>query len=99
SLDIADVVGSVADELGVSRSQVAIAWTLAHPAVVSPIIGARTLSQAEDNLGALGVRLSAQQIERLNQASAPQPIFPERFIGRPMAQQLIFGKSVLALRG
>lgn len=99
SLDIADVVGSVADELGVSHSQVAIAWTLAHPAVVSPIIGARTLSQAEDNLGALGVRLSSEQIERLNRASAPQPIFPERFIGRPMAQQLIFGKSVLAPRG
>lgn len=98
SLDIAEVVGEVADELGVSRSQVAIAWTLTHPAVVSPIIGARTLSQAEDNLGALGVRLSADQLERLNAASAPQPIFPQRFIGRPMAQQLIFGTSALEPR-
>lgn len=93
SLDIADVVGTVAGELGVSRSQVAIAWTLANPAIVSPIMGARTLSQAEDNLGALDVVLSADQLARLNEASAPAPIFPERFIGRPMAQQLIFGTS------
>jgi len=93
SLDIADVVGTVAEELGVSRSQVAIAWTLANPAIVSPIMGARTLSQAEDNLGALDVVLSADQLARLNEASAPAPIFPERFIGRPMAQQLIFGTS------
>lgn len=91
SLDIAAVVGQVAQELGVSRSQVAIAWTLAHPAIVSPIIGARTAAQAEDNLGALDVVLSDDQLARLNAASAPAPIFPERFIGRPMAQQLIFG--------
>lgn len=91
SLQIADVVGEVAAELGVSRSQVAIAWTLSHPAVVSPIIGARTLAQAEDNLGALAVVLSAAQRARLETASAVPPIFPGRFIGRPMARQLIFG--------
>lgn len=95
SLDIADVVGSVAEELGVSRSQVAIAWTMAHAAVVSPILGARTVAQAEDNLGALEVVLGDEHLARLNAASAPEPIFPERFIGRPMAQQLIFGTSPL----
>lgn len=98
SLAIADVVGSVADELGVSRAQVALAWTLAQPGVVSPIIGARTLAQAEDNLGALSITLSADQLHRLDAASAPAPIFPERFIGRPMAQQLIFGTSTLQPR-
>jgi aryl-alcohol dehydrogenase-like predicted oxidoreductase len=98
SLAIAEVVGEVAEELGVSRSQVAIAWTLANPAVVSPIIGARTVAQAEDNLGALTVVLSAAQLTRLNEASAPAPIFPARFIGRPMAQQLIFGTSMLTGR-
>lgn len=98
SLQIAEVVGLVADELGVSRSQVAIAWTLANPAVVSPIIGARTLQQAEDNLDAVSVVLSEDQLARLDQASAPAPIFPARFIGRPMAQQLIFGTSSLTGR-
>jgi len=98
SLDIAEVVGKVAAELGVSRSQVAIAWTLANPAVVSPIMGARTLQQAEDNFGALDVVLTADQLARLNEASAPAPIFPDRFIGRPMAQQLIFGTSMIDRR-
>lgn len=98
SLDIADAVGMVAGELGVSRSQVAIAWTLVNPAVVSPIIGARTLAQAEDNMGALAVRLSAEHVALLDAASAPAPIFPARFIGRPMAQQLIFGTAALSAR-
>lgn len=98
SLDIADVVGEVAEELGASRAQVAIAWTLAHAAVVSPIIGARTLGQAEDNLGALDIVLDDQQRSRLDAASALAPIFPQRFIGRPMAQQLIFGTAGLARR-
>lgn len=93
SLSIADVVGTVAKELNASRSQVALAWTLRNPAVVSPIMGARTLEQAKDNFGALDISLGADQLERLNDASALPPIFPERFIGRPMAQQLIFGGS------
>jgi aryl-alcohol dehydrogenase-like predicted oxidoreductase len=93
SLNIAEVVGAVAKELNVSASQVALAWTLLNPAVVSPIVGARTLAQAQDNFGALDISFSADQLDRLNQVSALRPIFPERFIGRPMAQQLIFGGS------
>lgn len=93
ALAIADVVGEIAEELGASRSQVALAWTLQHPAVVSPVMGARTLDQAQDNFGALGIAFSADQLERLDQASALAPIFPQNFIGRPMAQQLIFGTS------
>lgn len=91
SLDIAAVVGEVADELGATRSQVALAWTLLHPAVVSPVMGARTLAQALDNLGALGLQLSDAQVARLAQASEPAPVFPGRFTQRPMVQQLIFG--------
>ncbi|MCC8536234.1 aldo/keto reductase [Xanthomonas codiaei] len=98
ALDIADAVGAVADELGASRSQVALAWTLRNPAVVAPLMGARTLEQAEDNFGALSLALSEAQLERLQQASAVAPIFPERFIGRPMAQQLIYGTSTLEPR-
>ncbi|CAD7714028.1 1-deoxyxylulose-5-phosphate synthase YajO [Xanthomonas hydrangeae] len=98
SLEIADVVGTIADELGASRSQVALAWTLRHPAVVSPVMGARTLQQAEDNFGALEIVLSDEQLARLDQISALPPIFPQRFIGRPMAQQLIYGAHKVQLR-
>lgn len=91
SLDVADVVGEIADQVGASRSQVALAWTLLNPAVVSPIMGARTLAQAQDNFGALDVTFTEDQIERLDKISAPAPVFPARFISRPMAQQLITG--------
>lgn len=98
ALDIADVVGEIAGELVASRSQVALAWTLLNPAVVSPIMGARTLTQAEDNFGALDIKFSEAQIDRLDQISALAPIFPARFIARPMAQQLIFGGTSVARR-
>lgn len=98
ALDIADVVGEVADEMGATRSQVALAWTLRNPAVVSPVMGARTLAQAEDNLGALDIAFTDDQLERLDRASAPAPIFPARFISRPMAQQLISGGTTIARR-
>ncbi|QUS41033.1 aldo/keto reductase [Tardiphaga alba] len=97
-IGIAEVVRAIADEIGTTPSQVAIAWTLANPAVVSPILGARTLAQAEDNLGALNVSLSSGQLTRLGEASAPSPIFPARFVGRPMVQQLIFGGASVAAR-
>lgn len=98
ALDVADVVGEIAAELGVSRAQVALAWTLLHPAVVSPIVGARTLEQAEDNFGALAVAFNDDQRQRLDRASAVAPIFPERFMGRPMAQQLVFGGTTVVDR-
>jgi len=98
ALDIADVVGEVAGETGASRSQVALGWTLRNPAVVSPIMGARTLAQAEDNFGALGVVFTDEQLDRLDQASALAPIFPARFMSRPMAQQLMFGGTTVTGR-
>jgi aryl-alcohol dehydrogenase-like predicted oxidoreductase len=93
SLAIADVVRAVAEEIGRPASQVALAWTLANPAVTAPIIGARTLAQAEDNLAALSLTLSDDQRKRIDDASRPAPNFPARFTDRPMVQQLIFGGS------
>ena len=98
SLAIADVVVEVAREVEATPSQVALAWTLANPAVVSPIIGARTLAQAEDNLGALAIVLTSDQLARLEAASAPAATFPDRFMARPMVQQLMFGGTAVATR-
>lgn len=99
SLDAAETVRAIAWELGATSSQVAIAWTLANPAVTAPVIGARTLQQAEDNFGAVGISLSPEQMARLDQATAPDPIFPGRFLRRPMVEQLIFGGATVARRG
>lgn len=63
-------IRETADQAGASVSQVALAWLLAQPAVTSPIIGPRTLEQLGDNLGAVQVRLSQEQIAALDKASA-----------------------------
>ena len=54
---------------GCSISQVALAWLLSKPLITSPIIGPRTLEQLHDNLGAVGLRLSQDEKELLDQAS------------------------------
>jgi aryl-alcohol dehydrogenase-like predicted oxidoreductase len=55
---------------------VALRWLLQRPGVTAPIIGARSLEQLEDNLGATGWELTAEQMERLSTASEPEPTYP-----------------------
>lgn len=98
SIEIAEVLGMVARDVGATPSQVAIAWTLANPAVTSPVIGARTVAQTKENLGALDLVLAPEHVKMLNEASAPLPIFPDRFVSRPMVQQLIFGGASIVAR-
>lgn len=70
--DVVDAVRAIADELGVSMAQVAIAWLVDRPAVTSVILGARTLAQLDDNLGAADLHLSGEHTQRLDEASDPQ---------------------------
>lgn len=74
--DIVDVLTSIAKEKGASVPQVALAWVLANKTVTSVIIGARKLSQLDDNLGAVDVQLSAQEVARLNEASQLPLTYP-----------------------
>ncbi|GAA4210825.1 aldo/keto reductase [Actinocatenispora rupis] len=90
-LDIADVVTKVAAEIGTTPSRAAIAWTLRNPAVTAPIIGARTLAQLDDNLGALDVTFTADQLAALDAASAVDLGFPHEFLNRPMTRSVIHG--------
>jgi aryl-alcohol dehydrogenase-like predicted oxidoreductase len=87
NLAIADTVNAIAAEHGVSSSQVAIAWVLAQRAraPVIPLLGARRLSQIEDNLGALELELTADELGRLDEASAIELGFPHDFEGLGMA--------------
>lgn len=97
-LAIADVVREVADETGHSPAQVALAWTLLNPAVTSTIIGARTLDQLEDNLGALEVELSGDQHARLDAISAVDLGFPHEFLRSPLPRSVILGDTKIAAR-
>jgi aryl-alcohol dehydrogenase-like predicted oxidoreductase len=68
---VIDAVGSVAKARGVSMARVALAWLVDRPAVTSVILGARTLEQLDDNLGAAELHLSTEETARLDQVSTP----------------------------
>jgi aryl-alcohol dehydrogenase-like predicted oxidoreductase len=71
--DVLDAVQGVADARGASMAQVALAWLTDRPAVTATILGARTVAQLSDNLGAAGLHLSAAETAALDAASDPAP--------------------------
>jgi aryl-alcohol dehydrogenase-like predicted oxidoreductase len=98
SLAIAEVVKTVATELGRTPPQVALAWTLLNDSVTAPIIGVRTLSQLEDNLGALEVELPDDACARLEQASTVALGFPHEVLSRPSTMAAVFGDTKVSAR-
>jgi aryl-alcohol dehydrogenase-like predicted oxidoreductase len=95
---ITEVVLEIARELGRTPSQVAVNWVLCQPGVASPLLGARTLKQLEDNLGAAEFALSAEQLARLDEASKVQHAFPYDFLRSPMVNNLCAGKAQIDKR-
>ena len=75
-----EVVGRISEETGKSYAQIALNWLLRQHGVTSPIIGARTLEQLEDNLGATGWELDKGQVAELSETSALEDVYPYRFI-------------------
>jgi aryl-alcohol dehydrogenase-like predicted oxidoreductase len=74
--DIIEVLVKIAEQRGVSAAQVALAYTLAKPAVTSLVIGARTDEQLADNLAAADLTLSDDERSQLDAASAPPLLYP-----------------------
>ena len=68
---ILSVVEEIAKARGVSQAQVSLAWLESQPAVTSVILGVRTTDQLADNVGAASVELTSDQLERLDEVSAP----------------------------
>jgi aryl-alcohol dehydrogenase-like predicted oxidoreductase len=69
--DVVDALREVADARGCSMAQMALAWLADRPAVSSVILGARTMEQLDDNLGAAGVHLTREETARLDAVSDP----------------------------
>jgi aryl-alcohol dehydrogenase-like predicted oxidoreductase len=84
-------VAAVGEELGVSGAQVALAWLRYRPVPVIPIIGARKLSQVEDNLRSVDVTLSPEQLGRLDKASAVSLGFPHDFLAQEPVRAIVYG--------
>lgn len=65
-------VERVAEETGARPAQVALAWVLSRPAVSSALLGARSVRQLDENLGAVELELGPEQLDRLNAVSEPR---------------------------
>jgi len=79
-LDIAAEVVRIADEIGRTPAQVALAWVRQGPGVIVPLVGARTRAQLDDNLGCLDLVLDAEHKARLDEVSRIPRGFPHEFL-------------------
>ena len=73
---VVDTLVAIAGETSKTPAAIALNWLLARPGVTAPIIGARNMTQLEDNLGATGWQLDNAQTKRLNDISARRLPYP-----------------------
>jgi len=90
---VARVVQEVADDLGATPSQVAIAWTMSRSRAVHPIVGARSADQLRDNLAAADLSLPPEAVARLEEATGFTLGFPADFIAQ--TSPWVFGSAFI----
>jgi aryl-alcohol dehydrogenase-like predicted oxidoreductase len=90
NLAIAAVVDEIANEIGASSPQVALAWIRRSQPRSIPILGARRAEQLQDNLGCLNVTLTQEHMARLDAVSAIVLGFPHDFLRAQNIQDLMF---------
>jgi aryl-alcohol dehydrogenase-like predicted oxidoreductase len=90
-LAIAHAVDTVAADVGATPAALALAWTMCHSAAIHPIIGARTVAQLNDNLGAVGLDLADDVVSALDDAAPFTAGFPNDFIDSTRAW--VFGAA------
>ena len=95
--DTIETVIEIAAAHHASPAQVSLAYLLGKPGVTSVIIGARKEEQLADNLGAINVHLTQQEIDRLDVVSAPDLIYPHWHQANLVADR--FSQADLALYG
>ena len=89
NFDVVDVLRSVAEEVGRSMAEVALAWVASRPGVSSVLIGASRAEQVTANIASLDIVLAPEQRQRLEQVSAPPQLNPYFIFDLP--SQVIFG--------
>ncbi len=91
---VLDVLRQVATEAGQPLAQVALAWALTRPGVSSLIVGASKLEQLRDNMAALEIQLTPEQLRTLNAGSVSDPAFPEGFFSTGLQRGIFGGHAV-----
>ncbi len=77
--DLIEKLKLMAEQHGCTVAQIALAWLLSKSYVSSILLGASKISQLEDNLGALEVKLSAKELKELDDFTAPKALYPQWF--------------------
>jgi len=72
--DVADRAAEVANERGITGSQIALAWILNKAHVHSPIIGATKMDHLDQAIAAMDIQLSDEELKRLEEPYKPHPI-------------------------
>lgn len=85
AFDCIDVMREIADARGVSIARIALAYVLHRPFVMSVIIGAKTTEQLDDNLAAVDIRLTEEELAKLDAISKLPPEYPGWMIERQSA--------------
>jgi aryl-alcohol dehydrogenase-like predicted oxidoreductase len=88
---IISAVKVVSEQVGRSMAQVALAWLRHQTVPVIPIMGARKVSQLQDNLASLDLKLSAEQLKSLDGASRIELGFPQTIYDREMVRAIRYG--------
>ena len=78
--DVVETLVDIADEIGRTPAQTALNWLLHRPGVTAPVVGARTVAQLEDNLGAVEFALDPHQRDRLDQVSDKPKPYPYQLL-------------------
>src|SRR5690606_26985924 len=79
--DVVEVMDQIAKRNDVSVSQVALSWLLKQKAVTSIIAGAKSVSQLQENLKAVEVDLSEEDINSISKITQPRSIYPQWLLG------------------
>ncbi len=88
---IVAAVKTVSDETGRRMAQVALAWLRYRPVPVIPIIGARKLTQLQDNLASFDLGLSTDQVKALDEASQIELGFPYNMYAKEFVRGIAYG--------
>ena len=70
-MDITDALQPIAEAHTATVAQIALAWVMDQPGVTAPIIGPRTIEQLEDNLGAINLKLSNEELNLIDELAQP----------------------------
>jgi aryl-alcohol dehydrogenase-like predicted oxidoreductase len=94
---VVDICKEIANEQQISVAQVALAWLLSKPVVAGIIVGASKMHQLEDNLKSVSIKLSAAQMQQLDEITKPGNLYPHWFNQQlidPKHKEILSGSSI-----